>query len=383
MKNSIRIPIAYQIRVDDVGWHNGADERYKNRPARSGFPRNHIPEDYLVLNELGRALNMKIGCSLVLGEWDKNNRLRGVPHVTWNESGWDRAAEIDMAYAEKCFANLNGGEYLDFNLHGLMHSYYEDGQFLTARQYYPFGTTTAAESRIPPEEFRRHLELFFEIYRDWGFTKEIRTFASPCGAKGTPEENQPFAEILREFGITVWMNGGWGGMKDSHRAVNGVICEKAFGIVTWDAYDLDPNLFPLQDPMDTEFPMSDFCLHWTNFLRFHPEHNMERLGAWVDYFRRHGELFGAMLSRDTLFGASQGMYCRYAKLDFAEGKCVVDLTDVDAANAVSVRDDFYISFKNGYEPKACDAQIELYETKENFKTYKITRGGRSNIAITL
>jgi len=383
MKNSIRIPVAMQIRVDDVGWHNAADERHLGRPSRSGFPRNHLPEDYLVLDALGRALDMKIGCSLVLGEWDKNNRLRGVPHVTWDEQNWNRAAEMDMDYAEKCFANLSGGEYLEYNLHGLLHSYYEDGKLVSVRQYYPFAKAAAAVSRIPPEEFRRHLELFFEIYNDWGFTKTVRSFASPCGAKGLPEENAEFAAVLREFGITTWMNGGWGGMKDSHRVVNGVICEKAFGVVPWDAYDIDPRLLKLQYTEDTVLPQTDFCLHWTNFLRYHPEHNMERLGDWVDYFRRHGEIFGVMLSKDTAFAASQGIYCRYAKTEFAEGKCIIDFSDVDALGAAGLRNEFFISMRNGTEPKACDTAMELYETKENFKTYKITRSGNAPTVITL
>ena len=102
MKEQIRIPVALQLVVDDVGWHNGADERHLGRPSRSGLPRMHDPLDYEALNEIGRGLNMKILCSLVLGEWDKDNLLRGVPHVTYNEAGWDRASEIDMDYAVRC-----------------------------------------------------------------------------------------------------------------------------------------------------------------------------------------------------------------------------------------------------------------------------------------
>ena len=77
MQDSIRIPVAFCLRVDDVGWHNGADDRYSSRPSRTGIPRKHVPADYRALHELGKALNMKISCSLVLGEWDKDNVLRG------------------------------------------------------------------------------------------------------------------------------------------------------------------------------------------------------------------------------------------------------------------------------------------------------------------
>ena len=88
------IPYAVSIRVDDVGWHNGADDRFVGRPSRSGIPRFHHPSDVQVINEIGKGLGTKILCALVLGDWDIKNRLRGVPHVTWDEAGWDAASNI-------------------------------------------------------------------------------------------------------------------------------------------------------------------------------------------------------------------------------------------------------------------------------------------------
>ena len=137
MKNSIRIPVAFQIRVDDVGWHNGADERFKNRPSRSGFPRMHHKLDYEVLAKIGEGLGMKIGCALVLGEWDKNNILRGVPHVTYDVDGWDRASEIDIEYCRECMEVMENSEFIEYTLHGLLHGYYDDGKIVTEKQYYP------------------------------------------------------------------------------------------------------------------------------------------------------------------------------------------------------------------------------------------------------
>lgn len=64
MKNVI-LPVAIELVVDDVGWHNGADERYLNLPARSGLPRFHHPDDVKALNAIGEALNMKIICSFM------------------------------------------------------------------------------------------------------------------------------------------------------------------------------------------------------------------------------------------------------------------------------------------------------------------------------
>ena len=92
---NIKIPLGVAIRVDDVAGVEGADDRHIGRPSRSGLPRRHDPRDVLALGEVGKRLGTKILCNLVLGEWDINNRLRGVPHVSWDEQGWDAASIIN------------------------------------------------------------------------------------------------------------------------------------------------------------------------------------------------------------------------------------------------------------------------------------------------
>ena len=84
---NIKIPIAMQLVVDDVGWHHGPDERHLNRPARTGINRDHEVEDYIVLNEIGKKLDMHVLCGFTIGEWDKDNILRGMKHATWESPG--------------------------------------------------------------------------------------------------------------------------------------------------------------------------------------------------------------------------------------------------------------------------------------------------------
>ena len=64
MRDIVRIPTALQLCLDDVAWHNGYDERHIGKPSRSGIPRKHAPEDYRIVNEVGRAIGMKILCPL-------------------------------------------------------------------------------------------------------------------------------------------------------------------------------------------------------------------------------------------------------------------------------------------------------------------------------
>ena len=96
---NLTLPLATHIRIDDVGWFDGRDRRTIGQPSSTGIPRTHHPLDVRAVNELGKALNSHIHCNMVIGEWDKYNRLRGVPHVTWDEAGWDMAGKLDMKLA--------------------------------------------------------------------------------------------------------------------------------------------------------------------------------------------------------------------------------------------------------------------------------------------
>lgn len=393
MKNSIKIPVAIQMRVDDVGWHNGSDDRWKGQPSRSGLPRKHNVLDYGVLNEIGKAVNMKINCSLVLGEWDKDNILRGQENVTYNKNGWNRKEEIDYDYANKAFEILENGEYLSYTYHSLLHGFYYKDKLVTEKVMNPYRYDAEKDEYIKggfvwhsEEEFRRHLDLFFKIYNSWGFTKPVKSFACPCGCWGSPEDegNIMYGNIIREYGMKVWEN-GWGSLKDRQGigVTGGAVCLRAGSDdpVAWDAYDVDPDLLSLHAG-ETGEQNPDFCIHWTNLLRWNPEKNMENVPKWINFLKRQSEVFGTMLSRDVFFAGSQAIYKKYAKMEFEEGKCIIDFTDVDKSGAEVLKNEFYISFKNNIIPSECiGGRIELYEEKKEFKTYKITRSEKGKITI--
>ena len=91
-----------------------------------------------------------------------------------------------------------------------------------------------------------------------------------------------------------------------------------------------------------------------------------------------------MMSKNNYFAASQAVYSKYAVMNVADGKCIIDFADVDAQKARALKNEFYISFRNGVTPKSISGgRISEYETKKAFKTYKIIRDGRSKVVITL
>ena len=200
----VRIPTALQLCLDDVAWHNGYDERSIGRPSRSGLPRKHAPEDYRIVNEVGRAIGMKILCPLCLGEWDKDNLLRGETGITYDPYGWNRAADIDYDLAARYLEAAEQGDYLEYAVHGLLHGNYDtSGRQLNEQEYFVRKQMDgrAIHVPIPMEDMRRRLDLFQRIYESWGFQKHIRSFVSPGGiGTATWEELSAIAEELRQRG---------------------------------------------------------------------------------------------------------------------------------------------------------------------------------------
>ena len=101
---------------------------------------------------------------------------------------------------------------------------------------------------------------------------------------------------------------------------------------------------------------------------------MENLEAWVKYFRRQSEIFGLMISKDIEFCANQTLYANHSTISFERDRCTVNISEAASVNFSGKKDEFYISFKNHLLPKNCiGANMEQYECKRNFRTYKFTQ----------
>ena len=79
-----------------------------------------------------------------------------------------------------------------------------------------------------------------------------------------------------------------------------------------------------------------------------------------------------MIAKDVEFSVTQQFYNLYSRVDIAEGKCVVDVTDACAKKTSPCKDEFYISFTKDISPKSClGGEISLYEEHRAFNTYKV------------
>lgn len=376
----IRIPLGVSICVDDVGWHRGDDDRSFGGPSRSALPRRHHPSDVLVLNEIGKGLGTKILCDLVLGEWDKNNRMRRAPYLTWGTGEWDAASLLDMAFAEEYFSALEDSEFLEYGMHTPTHDYFVNGRIAGGGSIYPrIGKNERGETvrvPIPTDQLEELFALFYEIYDDWGFRKEIRTWQTPCGGIGVPESdyNREIARVARRYGIRVWE---WAGWPEIVTVEEDMIFLSAVlgGFVPWNACAVDPSLLPSCFEIGPRPGIRpNICGHLTNFIQFQPEKNFEYVGAWIDYFRRITSDFGVMLARDNVDSASQALYAEYATLDRVDGGYRIDLSPVDAVRTDAVKDEFFLSLRTEDAPRSLlGGRLSVWERRRDHTVYRIER----------
>ncbi len=392
--DKIKIPVALQLVMDDMGWFYGANDLKNGGPARTGICRNHALEDYLVLNEIGKRLNMHFLCGFTIGEWDKDNVLRGMKHATRDEDNWDRKSTIDMALAEKFKEAIESSEYIDIAFHGLMHGYWVDGEnYGNPREFYSYDLPEGATERrvdypvvpVSAEYVDEHLDAWFKIYNGWGFTKKVETIISPASLYKDKEYPDAYARKAKKYGIKYWKN-LWAEHDCLTEIFEGLIFINAHqDIVDWCEMDVEPDTLadlPLFQEEGRPFAYAVMGSHWANFLRLDPKDNLKYVDKWVNYFKKQGSRFGVMLSRNIAFAASQAQYCAHTKTDFKENTLTLDISAVDKQGAIELSDEFYISIENSLTPRSCEgAELSVYEKQEGFTTYRIKRSDKEIITV--
>ena len=387
MKKNVVLPTALQICVDDVGWFIGSDDRYLSRPSRTGMTRRHVPEDYIAVNEVGKAIGQKIMCPLVLGEWDKDNILRGEIGVTFDPENWNRASQIDMKLAQRCFEAAESSEYIEYAVHGVLHGNYDaEGKQITELECFECedkkvdysGYINSGDGLLKTqseEEIAHRFELFFKLYDMWGFKKKIRSYAALNGLPRHLKHSDmsALASVLKKNGIKYWAN-SWSKPTGYTDFVDGILyMEKCCNCrIPWNACDVDPRYvqdFVKDTDEDTGTVMST---HWPNFLRFNAQNNLENVEKWADFFKRQSEIFGLMISKDIAFAGSQCVYHNYSKITEEKDLITVDISEAKEKGSDFISGEFYISLKNDLIPKeVTGGELELYEIHKEFKTYKI------------
>jgi len=373
----IKIPVPFQLSMDDIGWIEGRTPYWDGfQPTRTGIPRRHTLEDYKIINEIGRSINMKICGMFVLGDWDRKGILAKIPYSNKAGKAWTSSPYVNIEEEEEIRDYLNSAAYLEMAYHGLMHECWdENGEYMGAEFVPPYDFKAGDKSKCGPAPewyVRAHFEGFLEICSDWGFKKELRAFTCPGHCMDAWKDGS-YTKIIKDYGVRFWHEP----YIDTTRTDHSVMLNRMPGwLAYWEAYDLNPDKLPLY----TEDTAGIVCSHWPNFLRYDPACNFENLEKWTAFFNRQAEQFGIMLSRDIAFAHKQLLYRNRCKVSEENGKIRLDFTKADETAGGRFDAPVYISVKNSAPPFICEGGvITEYESRSEFKTYEIDRRGVSVI----
>ena len=197
-KLKIFIPMPIQVVIDDVGWWSGKDGSKKQEPYRTGINRNHVPNDYLAIAELGRELGIRPQAAIILCEWDKKNILRQLPTSTWMSEKWDNSKWVGQWLEETAEIIRNNKNHFELTVHGIGHEYWEGGNFTRAEW-----TDSKGQMR-PQDQVELHLDYFEKLMNQHNLGSFPNSFV-PTAFRHSfgPSEgrNISLAEILEKRGI--------------------------------------------------------------------------------------------------------------------------------------------------------------------------------------
>ena len=316
------IPMPLQIVVDDVGWFNGEDDRKNGGPSRTGMPRRHTAEDVRALNLLGEHLGMKINCAFVVGEWDPDNRLREIPHLSKYGDSWDNASYLDKNEMARMVDAINESPYVDIALHGLLHGYYMDGvdSYDTSDYYYRINRELIM---VNEGEIRRRIEKFKEILDFYGIKKELVSYVPPSFAVRFGELSRIMAEYGFKYSTTIFRTMVCNGEKPVTVGVeNGIVTvDRVNNLIPWNEHESKFEDLPLVNGV--------FGAHFPNFLHLDSSRSCEVVDRAVKYFKRCAEEYGTVMSRGIEFCAVQSIYNRFAKVSLSDAEFTIDLSEVE------------------------------------------------------
>ncbi len=359
------IPRPVQIVLDDMGWFNGEDDRAAGGPSRTGMKRRHVAEDLRAINLLGEQLGMKINCAFVVGEWDPDNRLSDVKHLSKYGDNWDNASHLDRAEMARFVEAINESPYIEIALHGLLHGYYMEGvdNHDTSDYYYRKGGKLIM---VDPDEIRHRVAKFRDMLDYYGIEKQPVSFVPPSFICRWGELSGVLSELGFKYGSTIYRTMDCEGERPEIVGVeNGIVTvDRNLNIYPWDDCDCSFDDLP---------PMTGiFGTHWPNFLHMDPARSGEVIDRAVRYFEGCAGRYGAVMSRGIEFCAVQSMYHRFARVEYTPGVMKLDLSEV-AKSPVGGRP-FVISTR-GEITSAEGGSLRFLEDKGEFRNYELTPTG--------
>ena len=357
----ITIPNPFHICVDDVGWFCGRDDRKLGGPSRSGMPRHHVAEDYIALENLGKAIGMKLSCAFVLGEWDMEGIIQKFPNSPRFGEIWESPEKRDKKEMERMVEAINSSPHIDFLLHGIYHGYYKDGvDYHDSSDY--FYHINGKLFKVPEEEIVERLNAFFRIMEYHKINKKVNQFIPPSGTFRQGD----LSEIFKSYGIIYFTP-----VFDYMEKINDDVCDFVYSENGVTVVDRNNCIVPW-DEVGTDFlTLPDFSgifgTHWPNFLHEDPSRNHEVVANAAAYINRCCSRFDTAPAEDISVCAMQQLILKYGKISESNSSITVDLSSIpDTAHG----NFFLVNSKNPLKA-VTGGSFEKYKKYEEHITYKI------------
>ena len=359
--NNLCIPRPFHVCVDDVGWFCGSDDRKKGGPSRTGINRFHTIEDYVAIENLGKAVNMKISCGFVLGEWDMENSLKALPHFSHFGNNWKNSEYRSQREMENIVDIINSAPHIDFTLHGLYHGYYKEGIDNHDSSDY-FYRINKELFKTPESEIKSRLDAFFHIMEYHKIKKQVTQFIPPSFTYRQGD----MAGILKSYGISYIAT-----IFKSMEKLTGDVCDFVYSENGITVIDRNNNPIPW-DEMAADFISLDDCngilgIHWPNFLHENPERNDEAVKNAAEYINRCCSRFDTVAAEDISVCAMQQLVLKYGKITESDSGITVDLSSIpDTAHG-----NFFLVNSKKPLKSVLGGSFEEYKKYVKHSSYKI------------
>lgn len=353
------IPLPLQLVIDDVGWWSGRDGSAEGEPYRTGIARDHTVADYRALARLGRELNMRPQAVFIAAEWDRKNRLRGLPSSQWMGKAWDNSKWVGPWLDEAADMLRANSAHIEIALHSLAHEYWHAPNQFTRAAFYD------RQGRLRDHgEVERHLDLYAAILDDNRLGGFPVSYAPCAGLHMFGEGERGLCAMLHKRGVRY-------------------MCEPFFvmarvATTQWPSVGVDAGVLMLDRNADhtrawytinatpIAEPPGPVCgLHWPNFLHHDPARNDETIGRWVAWLRKFNDRFERELSPSTADCWTQAVY-NAGTIVKPEGEGVsLNFADVDTLPASALGDEFNLKIRAGRDTQFTAAGVTIAADSHN------------------
>jgi hypothetical protein len=337
------LPMPIQVVVDDVGWWSGHDGSKQQEPYRTGIPRNHVPEDYEAIVQLGRALNIRPQAAMILCEWDKENILRKIPTSTWMGSEWDNRKWVGPWLEKAADIIRNNGKHFELTMHGVGHEFWAEGRFTRAEWADSNGIMR------PLDQVEAHLDAYEALLNQHQLGSLPSSFVPTAFLHGfgmTDGHKMSLAEILKRRGV-VYINTPFESMRNREAARYGVFGFDA-GVITIDRGQdlLDWKNIGLAPKGKLQGPTCG--MHWPNLLHPDPQRNSEIVEGWIRFLQPYQQKMETLLAADSKSFRTQLIYRTCTQLVVSQQGIQLDFTKIDTLPDLPLEKELILKIRSPY-----------------------------------